>query len=60
MADLKGSGLKWKNVRVPFFSSNPLSTQRAESAKVIRAVKIKEVADFSFVDRARKELGLTK
>jgi len=31
-----------------------------ESAKVTRPVKVEEVADFSFVDRARKELGLTK
>jgi NitT/TauT family transport system substrate-binding protein len=29
-----------------------------ESAKVTRPVKIEEVAEFSFVDRARKELGL--
>jgi hypothetical protein len=31
-----------------------------ESAKVTRPVRIEEVADFSFVDRTRKELGLTK
>jgi NitT/TauT family transport system substrate-binding protein len=31
-----------------------------ESAKVTRPVRIEEVVDFSFVDRARKELGLTK
>jgi ABC-type nitrate/sulfonate/bicarbonate transport system substrate-binding protein len=31
-----------------------------ESAKVTRPVKIEEVVDFSFVDLARKELGLTK
>jgi hypothetical protein len=31
-----------------------------ESAKVTRAVKIEEVADFSFVDRARKELEATR
>jgi NitT/TauT family transport system substrate-binding protein len=31
-----------------------------ESAKVTRPVKIEEVADFTFVDRARKELGLSK
>jgi hypothetical protein len=31
-----------------------------ESAKVTRPVKIEEVADFTFVDRARKELGLAK
>jgi hypothetical protein len=31
-----------------------------ESAKVTRPVRIEEVADFSFVDRARKELGLTR
>jgi NitT/TauT family transport system substrate-binding protein len=29
-----------------------------ESAKVTRPVKIEEVVDFSFVDRARKEVGL--
>jgi len=31
-----------------------------ESAKVTRPVKIEEVADFTFVDRARRELGLAK
>jgi O-phosphoseryl-tRNA(Cys) synthetase len=31
-----------------------------ESAKVTRPVKIEEVADFTFVDRARKDLGLSK
>jgi hypothetical protein len=31
-----------------------------ESAKVTRPVRIEEVVDFSFVDKARKELGLTK
>jgi hypothetical protein len=31
-----------------------------ESAKVPRAIRIDEVVDFSFVDRARKELGPTK
>jgi NitT/TauT family transport system substrate-binding protein len=31
-----------------------------ESAKVSRPVKVEEVTDFSFVERARKELGLTK
>jgi NitT/TauT family transport system substrate-binding protein len=31
-----------------------------ESAKVTRPVRIEEVVDFSFVDRARKELGLAK
>lgn len=31
-----------------------------ESAKVTRPVSIEEVVDFSFVDRARKELGLMK
>jgi hypothetical protein len=31
-----------------------------ESAKVTRPIKIEEVADFSFLERARKELGFTK
>ena len=31
-----------------------------ESAKVTRPIKVEEVADFSFVERARKELGLAK
>jgi ABC-type nitrate/sulfonate/bicarbonate transport system substrate-binding protein len=31
-----------------------------ESAKVTRPVRIEEVVDFSFVEKARKELGLTK
>ncbi|HSE84610.1 MAG TPA: ABC transporter substrate-binding protein [Candidatus Binatia bacterium] len=31
-----------------------------ESAKVTRPIRIEEVVDFSFVDRVRKELGLTK
>jgi NitT/TauT family transport system substrate-binding protein len=31
-----------------------------ESTKVTRPVRIEEVADFSFVDRARKELGATR
>jgi NitT/TauT family transport system substrate-binding protein len=31
-----------------------------ESAKVTRSIRIEEVVDSSFVDRARKELGLTK
>jgi hypothetical protein len=31
-----------------------------ESAKVTRPIRIEEVVDFTFVDRARKELGLTK
>jgi hypothetical protein len=31
-----------------------------EGAKVARPIKIEEVADFSFLERARKELGFTK
>ena len=31
-----------------------------ESAKVARAIRIDKVVDFSFVDRARRELGLAK
>jgi NitT/TauT family transport system substrate-binding protein len=31
-----------------------------ESAKVARPIRIDEVVDFSFVDRARREVGLTK
>jgi NitT/TauT family transport system substrate-binding protein len=31
-----------------------------ESAKVVRPIRIEEVVDFSFVERARKELGVTK
>lgn len=31
-----------------------------ESAKVTRPVKVDEIADFSFVERARKDLGLAK
>jgi NitT/TauT family transport system substrate-binding protein len=31
-----------------------------ESAKVTRPIRIEEVVDFSFVERARKELGLAK
>jgi hypothetical protein len=31
-----------------------------ESAKVARPVKVADVVDFSFVERARKDLGLSK
>jgi hypothetical protein len=31
-----------------------------EGVKVARPIKIEEVADFSFLERARKELGFTK
>jgi NitT/TauT family transport system substrate-binding protein len=31
-----------------------------ESAKVTRPIKVEEVVDFSFVEKARRELGLTK
>lgn len=31
-----------------------------ESAKVTRPIKVEEVVDFSFVDKARRELGLVK
>ena len=31
-----------------------------ESAKVTKPVSVTEVVDYSFLDRARKELGITK
>jgi hypothetical protein len=31
-----------------------------DSAKVTKAVTVAEVVDYSFVDKARKELGLAK
>jgi hypothetical protein len=31
-----------------------------ESAKVTKPVSVAEVVDYSFLDRARKELGITK
>ena len=31
-----------------------------ESAKVTKPVSVSEVVDYSFLDRARKELGITK
>jgi NitT/TauT family transport system substrate-binding protein len=36
-----------------------IDTQR-ENAKVTRAISVSDVVDFSFADKARKELGMTK
>jgi len=49
-----------KDAMVTQASIQSLIDSARESAKVTRPVRIEEVADFSFVDRARKELGLTK
>jgi hypothetical protein len=49
-----------KDAMVTQASIQSLIDSARESAKVTRPIKIEEVADFSFVDRARKELGLTR
>ena len=49
-----------KDAAVTQASIQSLIASARESAKVTRPVRIEEVADFSFADRARKELGLTK
>jgi NitT/TauT family transport system substrate-binding protein len=49
-----------KDAAVTQASIQSLIDSARESAKVTRPVRIEEVADFSFVDRARKELGLTR
>jgi NitT/TauT family transport system substrate-binding protein len=49
-----------KDAAVTQASIQSLIDSARESAKVTRPVRIEEVADFSFADRARKELGLTK
>jgi len=49
-----------KDARVTPASIQSLIDSARESAKVTRPVKIEEVADFSFLERARKELGFAK
>ena len=49
-----------KDAAVTQASIQSLIDSARESAKVTRPVRIEEVVDFSFVDRARKELGLTR
>ena len=49
-----------KDAMVTQASIQSLIDSARESAKVTRPVKIEEVVDFSFIDRARKELGLTR
>ena len=49
-----------KDAMVTQASIQSLIDSARESAKVTRPIKIEEVADFSFVERARRELGLTK
>jgi ABC-type nitrate/sulfonate/bicarbonate transport system substrate-binding protein len=49
-----------KDAAVTQASIQSLIDSARESAKVTRPVKIEEVVDFSFVDRARKELAITK
>jgi hypothetical protein len=49
-----------KDAMVTQASIQSLIDSARESAKVTRPVRIEEVADFSFVDRARKELALTR
>ena len=49
-----------KDAMVTQASIQSLIDSARESAKVIRPIKIEEVVDFSFLDRARKELGQAK
>jgi len=49
-----------KDAMVTQASIQSLIDSARESAKVTRSVKIDEVVDFSFLERARKELGQTK
>jgi ABC-type nitrate/sulfonate/bicarbonate transport system substrate-binding protein len=49
-----------KDAMVTQASIQSLIDSARESAKVTRPVKIEEVVDFSFVDRARKEIAITK
>jgi ABC-type nitrate/sulfonate/bicarbonate transport system substrate-binding protein len=49
-----------KDAMVTQASIQSLIDSARESAKVARPIKIEEVADFSFLERARKELGFTK
>jgi NitT/TauT family transport system substrate-binding protein len=49
-----------KDAVVTSSSIQTLIDSARESAKVTRPIKVEDVADLSFVDRARKELRLTK
>jgi NitT/TauT family transport system substrate-binding protein len=49
-----------KDAVVTQASIQSLIDSAREGAKVTRPVRIEEVTDFSFVERARKELGLTR
>lgn len=49
-----------KDAMVTQASIQSLIDSARESARVARPIKIEEVADFSFLERARKELGFTK
>ena len=49
-----------KDAKVTQASIQSLIDSARESAKVTRPIKIEEVADFSFLERVRKELGFTK
>jgi NitT/TauT family transport system substrate-binding protein len=49
-----------KDAMVTQASIQSLIDSARESGKVARPIKIEEVADFSFLERARRELGFTK
>jgi NitT/TauT family transport system substrate-binding protein len=49
-----------KDAAVTQASIQSLIDSARESAKVARPIKIEDVTDFSFIDRARKEFGLTR
>jgi NitT/TauT family transport system substrate-binding protein len=49
-----------KDALVSAASVQSLIDLARESAKVSRPIKIEDIADYSFIDRARKELGLTR
>jgi uncharacterized alpha-E superfamily protein len=49
-----------KDAMVTQASIQSLIDSARESAKVARPIKIEDVTDFSFIDRARKEFGLTR
>ena len=49
-----------RDARIKDSSVQTLIDLQRENAKVAKPVKLADVVDYSFVDRARKELGMTK
>jgi NitT/TauT family transport system substrate-binding protein len=49
-----------KDARVDPESVQELIDSQRENAKVVKPISVSDVVDYSFLDRARKELGITK